>query len=240
MPVKDLVYPSDHPDVVHHTARFLKRKDEAALFDAYVAATRQPSLHAAIVLGTQWYRFSSLMSQLPSVAVGRLTETQMRHFVIQTAFEELGEHDGHMIHSHLFLEAIQVAGVREEHVLDWCTFAPVTAAIERLRQDLARSPSDQEILGLLHGLEIPANDIIEHLFAGLAHSPEVSTALQATPFFRIHRVVEDEHIRRGTANYLRFCPSLGEKMNFAHGFEHALLFWRCFFDGVAGAIAHRQ
>ena len=240
MPVKDLVYPSHHPEVVHHTARFLKRKDEAALFDAYVAATRQPSLHAAIVLGTQWYRFSSLMSQLPSVAVGRLTETHMRHFVIQTAFEELGEHDGHMIHSDLFLAALQVAGVREEQILDWCTFTPVTAALDRLHQDLERSASDPEILGLLHGLEVPANDIIEHLFAGLAHSSETATALQATPFFRIHRVVEDEHIRRGTANYLRFCPGLGEKINFAHGFEHALFFWRSFFDGVAEAIAHRQ
>ena len=239
MPVKDPAYPADHPDVLHHTTRFLKRKDQAALFDAFVAATREPSLHAAIVLGTQWYRFSSLMSRLPSEAVGRLTESDMRHFVIQTAYEELGERDRHMIHSDLFLAALQVAGVGEEHILDWCTFPPVTTALEHLHRDLTQSASDAEILGLLHGLEIPANDIIEHLYAGLAHSPQTATALQDTPFFQIHRVVEDEHIRRGTANYLRFCPSLADKMNFAHGFEHALTFWRRFFDGLAEAIAER-
>jgi hypothetical protein len=71
----------------------------------------------------------------------------------------------------------------------------------------------------------------------LAHNQEVRHALAKTPFFMIHRQIEVEHIRRGTANFLRFCPDIRSKVEFIKGCDNALTFWKSFWDGLADAFA---
>lgn len=229
-------FPADHPDVVRHTSRFLVRKDNAELFTEFTTAIHgHRSRRSAALVGTSWLRFSKLMTVLPSEAVSRLTSSAARHFVIQTAYEELGEADPNMVHSDLFHVALDAIGISEEAILDWCGFEPVTHALARLRRHLAEGTSDAYILGLLHGLEIPAEDIIEHLFEALSYDDNARAALGKTAFFRIHRVVEAEHVRRGTANYLRQ-TEVDQRMEFASGFEDALRYWKSFWSGIAAEL----
>ena len=230
----------DHPEVVRHTGRFLVRKDDAELFAEFKTAIRHHrSRRSAAIVGTSWLRFSVLMTILPSEAVSRLTVSAMRHAVAQTAIEELGERDPNMVHSDLFRSALGDIGIAEDDILNWSGFEPVTCALARLRRHLAEGTSDAYILGLLHGLEIPAEDIIEHLFEALAYDDNARAALEKSDFFSIHRVVEVEHIRRGTANFLTFCTDLDHRMKFAGGFEDALRFWKTWWSGIATAVPHR-
>lgn len=233
-------FPVDHPEVVLHTRRFLVRKDDAELFAEFEAVIHgHRSRRSAALVGTSWLRFSVLMTILPSEAISRLTVSAMRHAVVQTAMEELGERDPNMVHSDLFRSALGDIGIAEEDILNWSGFEPVTRALARLRRHLAEGTSDAYILGLLHGLEIPAEDIIEHLFDALAHDDSARAALEKSDFFKVHRVVEVEHIRRGTANFLAFCPDLDHRMKFAGGFEDALRFWKTWWSGIATAVPHR-
>lgn len=236
-PLPPAAYAGDHPDVIQHTKRFLARKDDADLFAEFEPAMQaHRSRRSAALVGTSWLRFSQLMTVLPAEAVSRLTTSAMRHCVMQTAFEELGERDPNMVHSDLFRAALGEIGVTEHDLLDWSGFEPVTRAIARLRSHLVKSTSDAYLLGLLHGMEIPAEDIIEHLFEALAYDTAARTALDQSSFFEVHRVVETEHIRRGTANFLSFCPEVHHRMEFAGGFEDALRFWKEFWASLAAEM----
>jgi Iron-containing redox enzyme len=233
--VKEREFGFDNPDVGKHTDMFMELQREARLFDAF-DELKMPLRGIAVVLGAFWYRFSTFMPQFASMAAGMLRNNQMRHFAIQTPFEELGGRDGDSIHADLFADTLRAAGIDGVEFLRWCSFRPLTEALANLEKALGEATSDAEILGMLHGMEIPAEEIMVRLFNGLAHTEEVREALDRMPFFMIHRQIEVEHIRRGTANFLRFCPDMGSRMAFMRGFDQALNFWQCFWYAVAQAV----
>ena len=174
--VKEREFTFDHPEVGKHTDMFFGLQKRANLFDAF-DGIQKPSRDLAVVLGTFWCLFSAFMPRFASRAAGMIRDNLKRHFVIQTPFEELGGRDGNQIHADLFVQALQLAGVGEIDFLRWCSFRPIAEALEGLEKSLAGEDTDHEVLGILHGLEIPAEEIIDRLFAGLAHSEDVREAL---------------------------------------------------------------
>jgi Iron-containing redox enzyme len=232
--VKEREFTFDHPEVGIHTDMFFGLQKRANLFDSF-DGIQKPSRDLAVVLGTFWCLFSAFMPRFASRAAGMVRDNLKRHFVIQTPFEELGGRDGSQIHADLFVQALRLAEVEDIDFLRWCSFRPIAEALEGLEKSLTSADTDHQVLGILHGLEIPAEEIIDRLFVGLAHSEDVREALDGSTFFVIHRQIEVEHIRRGTANFLRFCPELDSKIRFMKGFSDALTFWKLFWDGVATA-----
>jgi hypothetical protein len=72
---------------------------------------------------------------------------------------------------------------------------------------------------------------LSSLFLGVraaSRRSNVFSSLMSSPFFRIHRVVENEHIRLSIAKYLHFCRTVHEKNRFIGSFDIGVQFWRAF------------
>ncbi|MCX6124800.1 MAG: iron-containing redox enzyme family protein [Proteobacteria bacterium] len=238
--VQEKTYTADHPEVVAWSNAFLTRFREKQIFEAFEAYHSMPSLVKAKVVGTQWHRFSDLMPYILCAASAKVSNNRLRHYTIQTAYEELGARNSDEIHHEMFWQTAVVAGVNESDRQAMSDEAEVSSALNYLKQVLAASKSDEEILGLLLGLEICAEENIETVFSSLAHSKKLELNLAETKFFKLHRQLEMEHIRLDISIYLRFCQTSIEKTRlFTKGFDSGVEFWAQFWSGV-GKITVRQ
>ena len=230
--VQESVYTASHPNVLRHTAFFkdLAGRQVGPVFDEFRALP--PTAQKAVATGTQWLRFSESMTRNLPLATAKLENLEARHFMVQTAFEELGERDVAEIHANRFAEAAELAGVTELDQLRFATFAPVTEGLADLSRGVEQATSDATILGIGLGLEIPAEENIEAVFQGLVHDDVDAEELRRTKFFAVHFQNEPEHIRLSVANYLRFVRGRASQQEFMVGFEIALGFWVRFWTGV--------
>ena len=101
---------------------------------------------------------------------------------------------------------------------------------------MADAKTDARVLGILLGLEIDAEENISTIASALSHDEKSKTIIDESPFFRIHRVAEVEHIRLDVSNFLRFCPTEQSKEDFMEGFDAAVQFWRFFWQGMTKII----
>lgn len=198
-----------------------------------------PSMSAAKVAGVHWHTFSETMPWVLCMATAKLSSNQMRHYTIQSAFEELGMRDEKEIHPDLFLKAALAAGVTGQDHLRLSKDRGMQKAVSYLKRAVTKLKADAEILGFLLGLEILAQENIEILFACLSHKDELSDNLLNTRFFQIHKVVEVEHIRLAVSNFLRFCPTEKEQREFTKGCDKGLKFWTMFWSSL-GKLAQKE
>lgn len=163
-----------------------------------------------------------------------------RHFVIQTAFEELGGRNRNAIHSRLYASSLDAGAHGESAVLAYIKRHSSTRSLLELRKYVESISGTSEVMGLCLGLELPANENISAILNAVGHSEEIRGKLLKTPFFRIHRVVEDEHIRLSVANFLHFCRSESEALKFMRAFDLGIVFWRDFWGEAGFAINARS
>lgn len=230
------VYDKDSSEVIEWTDRFSKRANIPAIFNEIgKRITTKKFLHAEIV-GTFWHHFSALAPQVMSIASAKVDNNLMRHYIVQIIFEELGKRDHRIIHPDIFLDTVESLGVvserRKQLVEKYLSFLGFDCLVSIM--DGAKTNS--EILGILLGLEIDANENIQTIFDSLAFTDEAEIKVKNTPFFKIHRVAEDEHIRLDVANFLRFCQTDKEKEEFTQGFDKAVSFWKNYWDAMAQII----
>jgi hypothetical protein len=196
----------------------------------FLAATEQSRVLRAQVAGRGWYLFSDFMPRLLSLAMHRVSNNRVRAQIVDVLRDELGRQPGEIIHSEMFAAAIAQAGV---------TAVPgeighLSNLFELLAKAVQEANSDAEILGILLGLEIMANENIETLIQALAHAPSVQADLEVTDFFRVHRANEDDHIANGIDNFRRF--GVLESESFEEGFDRGVYFWCRFWNELQTAV----
>ena len=165
-----------------------------------------------------------------------MTSLRLRHYIVQILFEELGTRNHRLIHSDIFLDTIESIGIESEIRRRLIEKYLSQFGFDSLISTMNEAENNSEILGILLGLEIDANENIQTVFNSLAFDAEIRFKIQNDSFFKIHRIAEDEHIRLDVANFLRFCRTSEEKDEFISGFDKAVKFWRGFWSAMVNVI----
>ncbi|MFR0687903.1 iron-containing redox enzyme family protein [Enterobacterales bacterium AE_CKDN230030158-1A_HGKHYDSX7] len=191
------------------------------------------SLLAAQTMATAWYDFTRYVPTFITKAVAQTDDPERQHHLIQIAYDELGGKDKDYIHSKLFLEAIDKAGIR---LVASSSASSIKEILKVLDQTLVGTGSQYGIVGLLLSFEIIAEENIETLFQSLCYDQASEESLAASPFFKIHRADETEHIRHSVANFLRFCQTERAREEFRISFDQGIDFWHRFWDQCARLV----
>lgn len=224
-------YPSSHPLVTEWMNFFVSRFRERKIFEEFnsdLAKTKARSRSVAL----SWHQFSEFMPYFLCQASAMMSNNQKRHYVIQTAFEELGMRDAQKIHHEMFWSAVQKIDPQ-------CTvekLPQIENELSLLKKKLLSSENDSYILGLLLGLEGPAEENIETLFESLAYDSTAQTKLEATEFFVVHRQIEIEHVKLTVSNFLRFCEDESSQAEFITGFDAGIDFWQSFWSSTKAIV----
>jgi hypothetical protein len=227
--VKEQIYSFDHPLVIEWTDYFSKRAEIPSMFKGIWEEVKHPKAANAIVVGSLWNQFSAWVPKLLVLGAAKVSNNLLRHYLVQIVFEELGGRDENEIHSRLFEESIRQIGLDRETENQLVQMADLSF-FDLHYNEMNNSQSDSHVLGLNLGLEINAEENIDTLFRALAYNGDAHKLLENSMFFRIHRVVEEEHIRLNVANFLKFCPSDNEKDAFILGFDKSIKFWNSFWS----------
>ncbi|MFC4160303.1 iron-containing redox enzyme family protein [Chitinimonas lacunae] len=232
--IPEMEYDYDHPKVVFWTKHFMDEAQKRNVFTnihATVAARR--SQIAAETMATAWYDFTRFVPVFLTKAVALTDDPERQHHLIQIAYDELGGRDKAFIHSNLFLEAIEEIDIG---LVAGSTGSSIKEILRVLDRTLVSTQSQYGIVGLLMSFEIIAEENIETLFDGLCYAEGCAEKLSATPFFKIHRADETEHIRHSVANFLRFCQTDTQREEFKRSFDEGIDFWHRFWDQCARLI----
>ncbi len=232
--IPEMEYGYDHPEVIFWTQHFMSEAQKRNVFANIKAALAgKRSLIAAQTMATAWYDFTRYVPTFITKAVAQTHDPERQHHLIQIAYDELGGRNKEFIHSQLFLKAIETIGVKIEPNLSCSSIKEVLQVLDRT---LAHTHSQSGIIGLLLSFEIIAEENIETLFDGLCYSDEYDEILSDTPFFKIHRADETEHIRHSVANFLRFCNTETDREEFKRSFDQGIDYWHRFWDQCARLI----
>ena len=234
--IQEEQFTADNHEVVRWTEFFHSRVKAKKIFEDF-EESQPSSASRARVVGVYWQRFSAFMPWFLCEAAARVSTNEKRHYVIQTAFEELGMRNVREIHPEMFWSTAKQAGVLEA---DRSRLVRIESGIEVLRglkAAILSASDDETIMGLLLGLEIPAEENIETVFRSLAHTEEKKQLLEVSKFFQLHRQIEIEHVRLTVSNFLRFCQTEEEQKRFISGFDQGVSFWAHFWADVATAIS---
>ena len=234
--VFDNVYTIDSPEVIRWTNLF---KDLAGIENMFMPISeinQSPSQLTAAVVGTFWHQFSDLAPKVMCIGAGKLDSNEMRHYVIQPIYEELGKRRHQNIHPDKFLECIKDIGIDDKRRLSLIRQYSSRIPLLYLSNAMETAASDQEILGIFLGLEINAEENIETLIDSLSYNPIIEEQVLNSWFFRVHRVAEEEHTRLNVANFLRFSPREDQKDQFKKGFHKSVFFWKKYWEEVSNII----
>jgi hypothetical protein len=227
--VRDNHYRLDNPEVLFWTKSFRERANIDQIFEKMKTMNETPSKTTANVVGASWLSFSSWVPKLLILNALKVTSNLMRHYIIQIVFEELGSRKKEEIHSDLFAQTLREIGITNLDI--WkVQDAFGLDLFNELYSKSENASSDAEVLGLNLGLEINAKENIETLFNSLAYSEDARSRVENSLFFKIHKIVETEHIRLTVSNFLRFCPTEGDKHDFMNGFDYSIAYWNEFWD----------
>jgi hypothetical protein len=227
-------YAHGHPEVIFWTDHFLREAHKRNVFVNIRATLKSKrSLAAAETMANAWYDFTRYVPRFLSKAVAQTEDPERQHHLIQIAYDELGGHDKTLIHSKLFLEAIDKIDVK---IVPCRSSSSIKEILRVLDNTLAGTQSQYGIVGLLMSFEIIAEENIETLFDGLCYDDHCKETLSASAFFKIHRADETEHIRHSVANFLRFCVTDTQREEFKRSFDEGIDYWHRFWDQCARMI----
>lgn len=233
--IREPIFNESHPEVLRWTRHFENRFHQKEIFERFETDVPDKSIEKAAVVLREWHRFSEMMPWFLCQAAALVSTNRLRHYVIQTAFEELGARDAEEIHHEMFETEAKRVGIPWVESYE-TKIADCKRVVLRLKKRLLKCQSDEEILGMLLGLEMPARENIETIFSCLAYSEEARDLLQQSKFFKLHRALEIEHIRLNVANFLRFCETKEKKERYVLGFDAAVEFWNEFWSQMAKGI----
>ncbi|WP_210418781.1 iron-containing redox enzyme family protein [Aliikangiella coralliicola] len=232
-------YDYDHPEVIRWTKYFTEKAQKRNVFINIRATLENQrtcsnrSMIAAQTMASAWYDFTCYVPVFITKAVTMTDDPERQHHLIQIAYDELGGRDKNFIHSNLFLEAIEEIGVNR---VDGPSTSSIKEILDVLDKTLVNTKSQAGIVGLLLSFEIIAEENIEMLFDCLCHDESSSEILSKSPFFKIHRADETEHIRHSVANFLRFCNTDDDRGEFEESFDAGIDYWHRFWDQNARLI----
>jgi hypothetical protein len=229
--IPELVYDHNHPQVVLYTSVFRDRAEKQDIFSnisATINACR--SREAAETMAWIWSQFTCHVPGFLARAVSLTDDPERQHHLIQIAYDELGGRNKDRIHSHLFSQAVIKIDIQLRPRSALFSIRPLLETLDAL---LVGARNGEAIIGLLLSFEIVAEENIEMLFECLSFDDAARETLSATPFFKIHRQDETEHIRHSVANFLRFCTTDEHRADFMSGFDQGIEFWSRLWDQSA-------
>jgi hypothetical protein len=232
--IPEKTYDYDHPEVIFWTNNFsdrARKRDVMANIEATIKNRRSHA--AAVTMARTWLEFSRHVPKFLTLAVARTDDPERQHHLIQIAYDELGGRNKKLIHSRLFVEALGAIGIQLQPRTQ---ASAIKKVLDMLDETLASAASEEAIIGLLLSFEIIAQENIEMLFGCLGFDDSARETLSTTPFFKIHRQDETEHIRHSVANFLRFCTTEAHKEDFMRSFDEGLSFWERFWDQTSRMI----
>lgn len=229
--IEELEFTQDHPEVIDVAETFRQRGDFGQAFRTVQENCHKHPEKGALVVGAAWLQFTETVPWLLCSLASNADDNLARHFLIQTAFEELGSRSRGAIHSHLFAKSLDLSSSGQARTRQYLEESGGFRALSVLEK-AAQLKGNAQVMGVCLGLELPANENIQTLLVGLGHKSDLLEQLSKSPFFRIHTVVEDEHIRLSVANFLHFCRSENEKLRFKEGFDLGIRFWKEFWGEV--------
>lgn len=221
-------FSSKNPQLLEWVDFFTTRFRQKKIFETFSLDFESSTTNANIV-AIAWHQFSEFMPYFLCQACALLSSNEKRHFAIQTAFEELGMRNVNKIHHNMFWDAAKSANCAED-VIKY--FTSIKTHLSWLKFLLLKAKNDSYVLGILMGLEGPAEENIELIFNSLAHDEPSKKILASHEFFVVHRQVEVEHVRLTVANFLRFCEKTDDRKDFINGFDDGIEFWNRFWNTV--------
>jgi hypothetical protein len=232
----EYVYTTNHPEILSWTKFFHSRIKKYHVFETFENLHPRSKARAKTV-GVYWYRFSSFMPWFLCQAAALMDSNEKRHYVIQTAFEELGMRNVHKIHPEMFWNAVLLTGLNAQECYNLRDRLPNDLALSYLKSTLSFAENDAEVMGILLGLEMPAIENIETIFSSLAYKDELIECLANHEFFKLHRLIELEHVRLTVSNFIRFCESDKRKDDFIKGFDIGVIFWQKFWSEISKTLS---
>ncbi|PNQ54164.1 hypothetical protein C1141_17350, partial [Vibrio agarivorans] len=222
------------PEIIHWTSYFMDEANKQNVFvNINATADTRKSKASAICMAKIWYEFTRFVPIFITKAVTLTDDPERQHALIQIAYDELGGRDKNFIHSQLFLETLKEIDIKIDSNF---RNTSIKSVLNYLDNTLVSTTSQYGIVGLLMSFEIIAEENIETLFRCLCYEEYCESVMSKTPFFKIHRQDETEHIRHSVANYLRFCKSEQQKAEFKASFDAGVNFWQRFWDQVSRTI----
>lgn len=221
-------------DVAFWTTFFHEASCANALFEPVTTSPLFKTRSSALAIGGLWHQFSEFMPKFLCRTASLISNNLGRSKVIQIAWEELGMGRSNEIHADLFSDCLKIAGV------DPSNRSFQTMSLSSLYSKIDKETvNDSYLFGICLGLEIVANENIDTIFHALAHNERISEELAQTPFFKLHRVNEDEHIDHNVRNFLKFCESKSQREEFLKGFFVAIEFWKDFWRDARSCMTLR-
>ncbi|MCG8424006.1 MAG: iron-containing redox enzyme family protein [Proteobacteria bacterium] len=221
--------------VAYYMKFFTELAQPNRLFDSFRDAVPEKTPERAKIVGSLWYHLSEAIVDVLCLALAKLENPRIRHFVVQTAYEELGESSESKIHTDLLRDSLLVADVDENDILAWSGYPDVRDAITSLRDNLDACTSDAEICGVLLGMELIAYENIGNVVDYLSYSDEVARLVAATEWVRLHNTLEEAHIERSVSIFVRYVTSYTARRKFVGKFIQVMHFWERFWASIARA-----
>lgn len=230
--VREDIFKIDSPEISTWYKVFADRTPMEEIFTKYLNASNDFKKGRRIAAGVLWYEFSAFSVWYLCQSSASLSDNLKRHYIVQFAFEELGMRDHEEIHCELFRQAAVSAEVSEQHFDTLLGSDEIENLFSWLRGRLLGYENDASIIGLNLGMEFPAEENISTVQTSLSENKEIAEIVANSRFFKVHNVIEAEHIRAGIANFLRFCPDDKAKRLCLEGFDDGILFWKRYWQIV--------
>lgn len=205
------------------------------IFKAFRDAVPERGPVEAQVIGALWYHLSEAIVDILCIALAKLNNPRIRHLVVQTVYEELGEGSLDQLHTDLLRAMLLLAGIEDSHILRWSGHEGINRTLDSLKADLEACGSDAEICGLLLGMELVAYQNVDNVIDYLSYSKEVGAAVSDTPWARLHHQLEEGHIRRAVSVFALYVPDFGSQRKFVRTFMCTIRFWEQFWREIAAA-----
>lgn len=219
--------------VEQYTKFFQELARPSEIFGNFRKSVPSKTHEGAKVIGSLWYHLSEAIVDVLCTALAKLENPKIRHFVIQTAYEELGEDSEDKIHTDLLRESLRAAGVTDVDILTWSGAKDVHASIESLYENLNSCISDEEICGVLLGMEIIAYENIANVVDYLDYSDDIGRQVRATEWVRLHNTLEEAHIHRSVSVFVRHVSDFTSRRKFVQKFMQTMEFWNEFWAAIA-------
>jgi len=219
--------------VAQYTEFFFELSGSDALFSKFRSSLPERTPVESKVVGSLWYHLSDAIVDILCIALANIKNTRIRHLVIQTAYEELGESSIDKVHTLLLRDTLAHAGVTTTDILRWSGHEGVNRALGALLDDLRSCTDDAEICGLLLGIEIIAYPNVDNVVDYLSHSEEVAAAVRASEWVRLHHEIDEAHIYRAVRVYVEHMPDLASQRRCVAAFMRAIRFWEEFWEEIA-------
>lgn len=210
--------------------QFFKEANIDSIFAPISKINRSKSLK--FYGGLSWLYFSRKIIDLLEFVASQASLDFMKKNISAILEDEIGL-KGEQAHFEMYEDALKRVYLKETDysiASQWKS----SLAFEQLLNETKSESCEYFNLGLILGLEIPANENIEMSLRIICNEEE-EQEISKMKYFLVHMVAEDEHINRNVLNYLNL-TSMVQRSQYLKGFRRGVDFWNIYWHKVAEKV----